>query len=91
MLLQNAVMVAVVGLIGLVSAALVVATVRLMWRLRAIDRADQPLVEAVSARLAFAERGYQAWLPAIQSSPTPTNRPLANRIARGHCGLGDHP
>jgi hypothetical protein len=66
---QNAVMVAVVGAIGIVSAALVVATVGLMRRLRAIDRADQPLVEAVNARLAFAERGYQAWL--LMASATP--------------------
>jgi len=66
---QNAVMVAVVGAIGIVSAALVLATVGIMRRLRAIDRADQPLLEAVNARLAFAERGYRAWL--LTASVTP--------------------
>jgi len=66
---QNPTMVAVVSAIGIVSAALVVATMRLMRQLRAIDRADQPLLEAVTARLAFAERGYRRWL--IMASATP--------------------
>lgn len=66
---QNAVMVAVLGAIGIVSAALVVATAGLMRHLRALDRADQPLIEAVNARLAFAQRGYRAWL--LMASVTP--------------------
>jgi hypothetical protein len=66
---QNPGMVAVVGAIGIVSAALVLATVGLMRRLRAIDRADQPLIDVVSARLGFAERGYRWWL--LMASATP--------------------
>jgi hypothetical protein len=66
---QNATMLAVVGAIGIVSAGLVLATMRLMRGLRAIDRTNQPLIEAVNARLAFAECGCPAWL--LMASATP--------------------
>lgn len=66
---QNTVMVIVVSAIGTVSAALVLTTLGLMRQLRAIDRAEQSLLDVVNARLAFAERGYRRWL--LMASATP--------------------
>jgi hypothetical protein len=66
---QNPTMLAVEGGIAIVSAALAVATTRLMGRLRTMSRADVPLLEAVEARLAFAERNYGRWLWTASATP----------------------